>query len=334
MPPGAFAADTTITIVKDAPGAPALPGGIAPKGSTWAITPHGGAFAAPVEVRIPAPEVTLQPNERLLLAKADPGGEWTILDGAALVDGNLVARVTSFSFFTGVVISYQSPVAEAAPFGVASVSLACGSVDCGFVVDETRPVYTVQTNGGQLPSGCSISELRLHELGVGSAPVPLTGGVVVGDNPRPISRFQAELSCRSEGGPRSILRLDADAQATRATWSGGLPAIGRLIGPGDLVLGQQATVSAWALGASHGAPGSIDEARVEWLRSDDDGHSWRAVATSYRIDATPARVSGRPYWSAWRVDHHFPVTPAEHGARLRPRICQGDAGPAIFTVIT
>jgi len=69
VPPGALGADVTIRIARDSTGAPALPTGLVVAGSTYVITPHGGDFAQPVEVRIPAPGVTLQPNQELKLAK-------------------------------------------------------------------------------------------------------------------------------------------------------------------------------------------------------------------------------------------------------------------------
>src|SRR5689334_20384599 len=61
VPAGAIESDTTFRIAVDSSGAPALPAGLIGAGSTYVITPHGGEFAQPVEVRIPAPTVTLLP---------------------------------------------------------------------------------------------------------------------------------------------------------------------------------------------------------------------------------------------------------------------------------
>ena len=71
VPPGAIDTPTTIRVAKDATGAPALPAGLVTAGDMYAITPHGTTFAQPVEVRIPLPAVTLQPNQEFKIAKAE-----------------------------------------------------------------------------------------------------------------------------------------------------------------------------------------------------------------------------------------------------------------------
>ena len=63
VPAGALASDTTIRVAIDSSGAPPLPAGLLAAGNTYVITPHGGEFAQSVEVRIPVPNVTLQPNQ-------------------------------------------------------------------------------------------------------------------------------------------------------------------------------------------------------------------------------------------------------------------------------
>jgi hypothetical protein len=76
------------------------------------ITPHGGEFREPVEVRIPAAAAAarLQPNQELKLAKAEPGGAWEILSESVLKDGVLSAKVRSFSYFVPVMITYVLPL--------------------------------------------------------------------------------------------------------------------------------------------------------------------------------------------------------------------------------
>ena len=71
VPAGALVADTTIRVAMDSTGAPVVPAGLVSAGNTYVITPHGGFFAQPVEVRIPAPNVTLLPTQELKLAKAE-----------------------------------------------------------------------------------------------------------------------------------------------------------------------------------------------------------------------------------------------------------------------
>ena len=69
-----------------------------------------------VEVRIPAPTVTLPPNQEFKIAKAEPGGAMGRARDTALADGKLSAKVDSFSFFISVVVTYPLPIVQAVPF--------------------------------------------------------------------------------------------------------------------------------------------------------------------------------------------------------------------------
>ena len=102
VPAGALTTDATIRIAMDSTNAPALPAGLVSAGNTYVITPHGGDFAKPVEVRIPAPNVTLHPNQEIKLAKAQPGEGWVVLGDSELSEGVLSADVDSFSYFVPV----------------------------------------------------------------------------------------------------------------------------------------------------------------------------------------------------------------------------------------
>ena len=77
-------ANTTIRIAMDSTGAPSLPTGLVAAGNTYVVTPHGGDFKQLVEVRIPVPAVTLLPTQQLKIAKAQPSGEWMVLDDTHL----------------------------------------------------------------------------------------------------------------------------------------------------------------------------------------------------------------------------------------------------------
>ena len=94
----------------DSTGAPPLPADLGATGNVYMVTPHGGDFAEPVEVRIPAPAVTLQPNQALKIAKAEPGGEWVVLDDTKVVDGKLSTEVHSFSYFISVIVTFPLPI--------------------------------------------------------------------------------------------------------------------------------------------------------------------------------------------------------------------------------
>jgi hypothetical protein len=107
VPAGSLGANTTIRVAMDSTGAPPLPADLKSAGNVYVITPHGGDFAVPVEVRIPAPNVALQPNQELKLAKAQPNDEWIVLEDSVLDAGVLRSSVSSFSFFMPVVITYR-----------------------------------------------------------------------------------------------------------------------------------------------------------------------------------------------------------------------------------
>ena len=134
--------------------APALPAGLTGQGNTYVITPHGGNFAQPVQVRIPAPAVTLQPNQELKLAKVQPGEPWEVLAGTTLTDGVLSAEVNSFSFFRAVVVTYPFELVVTPPLQVTGATLDCGPLPCNRVFERVAGAYAVTTNNGQLPLDC------------------------------------------------------------------------------------------------------------------------------------------------------------------------------------
>lgn len=105
FPAQALAAETTVRIAKDGSGAPPLPPVAVAAGAVYAITPHGGDFAAHAEVSIPVDKTSLADNEQLVLVSAQPGDTgWTVLSGATYAHGRLRAPVMHFSYFQAVVL--------------------------------------------------------------------------------------------------------------------------------------------------------------------------------------------------------------------------------------
>ena len=98
VPAGALSEDTTIRIARDSTGAPALPADLTAAGDIYVITPHGGDFSAGVEVRIPAPRVTLQPNQLFKIAKAELNGEWVVNEIRFSIKERSALRSTAFRF--------------------------------------------------------------------------------------------------------------------------------------------------------------------------------------------------------------------------------------------
>jgi len=158
VPPGAMESDVTIRVAKDSTGAPALPEAVQGAGDVLAITPHGSEFKRPVTVRLPPPDITLNDNQELKIAKGQPGGSWEVLGDTVLKDGLLEAQVRSFSFFQVVKVTYPKTLVPVTsePFTFGQLTLQCDGRPCAAreILRPMKVTATVTNNGGQLPSGC------------------------------------------------------------------------------------------------------------------------------------------------------------------------------------
>ncbi len=338
VPPGAFAAPVTVRIAADSAGAPTLPEGLRPVGATYAITPHGGSFEQPVEVRIPAPAVTLQPNERLLLAKADPGGVWTLLSHTEQRDGTLRTSVRSFSYFIPVVVVFLPPfgsVTPPPPIAVTAYTMACGANDCyELPLGGSLVTLTVATNSGSLPSSCRSSpqlavEVRTATVGQGRlvdvASLPLAGGsrswtVSAANAFERLTTFELFLTCTGAGSSSFRMAI-APMSSARFPEPVTLAVVPFDVTAPDIVAGQAGQVEALLSGGAYDrsyvegrsgtlsyiAPDATNRATVDWQRSDDGGNSWREVATSLQTDTRGDLFPLWPSWRYWRVRHGFTV---------------------------
>lgn len=119
VPPGALAADTTISVTLAQSGFPALPDGWTAE--VFALEPHGQSFAADVLVTLPYSGDDPDP---VIAAAALEATEWSLLDSTR--DGDSVrAAVRHFSHFTRVAGPPKcGAVACAQPFN------RCGSGCC------------------------------------------------------------------------------------------------------------------------------------------------------------------------------------------------------------
>ncbi len=339
VPPGAFAADTTLRIAKDSAGAPALPQGLAAAGDTYAITPHGGFFTEPVEVRIPAPTTALQPNQELKLAKAQPGGEWEVLQDSVLTDGVLSARVSSFSFFVAVTVSYQLPLLQLAPLQV-TASLDCGARACLDSVGTVTATYSVTSNGGQLPAECGSSGVLDAIYGwVGPSEtiqdIPIRGATIT-KTLAPVTgltawSFVVKLHCGSHW-----LWYD---HARSVTWQNppAYPALQVMRAPAqlDVVEGHGASLEVVLSGGAarplsvvsttqrnvFATPTVGNGAIIDWQRSADGGASWQPLARSYQDEADPNPAGEGDAWRYWAVRHGFTAAASDQGALIRVHAC-------------
>lgn len=346
FPAGAVATDTTFRIAMDSTGAPPVPADLGAVGNMYVITPHGGVFAQPVEVRIPTPAVTLQPNQLLKLAKAEPGSEWTILDDSAVVDGNLTTHVGDFSFFITVIVTYPLPIAESEPLRI-STGLACADgtgASCSHMIGDVAATYTVVGNNGQVPQNCQNDSLYIGG-GYGISwlfqprrAIPRTGGTLTMTVRRTASdyfTFGVGMTCGNYGSQR----LSFGHEWERSVYwpvSPAFPAIRVVSAPAqlDIVEGSTANLDVLMTGGAfrivNGAevlPSQQDHAIIDWQRSDDGGGSWRTIATSFQEETNPLPAGTGLAWRPWSVRHGFVATAADQGALIRTHACYSPPAP-------
>ena len=336
VPAGALGADTTIRVAMDSTGAPALPQGLVASGNTYVITPHGGNFAGPVEVRVPASNAGLLPNEELKLAKAQPGGDWVVLGDSVLADGVLTAQVSSFSFFMPVKVTYLLPIAQREPFRVTAFSVTCGDQPCDKLIDSRPVSYSVSTNSGQLPGNCNAGDFALRgtrtlftTTTLPAIVIPLSGGSGATETlTRPGGyRFVVGLRCgtfavdmgssgligwRNQPSYPGLEVLRAPAQLDVVAGSGANL---------DVVLGGGASGLRNTGSNSYQPPTATNRAIIDWQRSDDNGASWRAIGRSYQDEANPNPVGPGSAWSYWSVRHGFITASTDQGALIRVQAC-------------
>jgi hypothetical protein len=337
VPAGALSADTTIRIARDSTGAPAVPAELTPSGSMYVITPHGGNFAEPVEVRIPAPAVTLQPNQLFKLAKAQPDGEWVVLEDTELDAGVLSAEVNSFSFFTVVTVTYLVPIAQAAPLTL-SAELTCEGLDCRRAMGTVNANYVVTGNGGALPANCSSPNLRIFaspnvsysSYSSGVMALPTTGGSLsrVIEQSTNLYHYTFGVGLRCAGSSAWTVYRSLEK---RVQWLGvpQYPNISVLRVPQtlDIVEGAEANIEvvfgggASQSGDQFNSVSNFNRTIIDWERSDNGGLSWRVIARSYENEANPWVYAAPAPWMYWSVRHVFTGTIADQGALIRTHAC-------------
>ena len=340
VPAGAIDTDTTIRIAMDSTGAPALPTGLGGAGNVYVITPHGGRFAQPVEVSLPAPNVTLQPNQELKLAKAQPGGDWEVQLDTTRVDGKLKAKVTSFSFFSAVVVTYLLPLAAAEPISFVP-TITCGGQPCDSALGAVTATYTVVGNNGQLP--CENGTVGLQDgywygrpgntMSISRSGATVSRVIPFGD--APYYTFATYLSCPDRTfygsfpwGKQIAWKRWADYPFLSVmSMPTQLDVVAGLQANLDVLLGGGAVRELSLAGQLGTSPTAADRATVHWQRSDDGGKSWREIARSYQDEANPTPFGTGLPWRPWGVRHGFIAAATDQGALIRVHACYTPAAP-------
>lgn len=140
VPKDALGAMTTISVAVasgGAPGMPTLAPGVKPVSDIVALTPHGQTFAVPVTVRMPFdPALASQAGGRpLRLYTAVPGGSWTAVAGARVVDGAIEAPLQHFSYF---IVGYEAPAGQMLP------EVQGRKLDLLFMIDNSLSMSPLQ----------------------------------------------------------------------------------------------------------------------------------------------------------------------------------------------
>lgn len=344
FPAGAVDSDTTFRIAMDSTGAPATHAELQTSGNVYTITPHGGEFDEPVEVRIPAPNITLQPNQLLKIATAQPGGEWVVLDDTELANGKLTAKVNHFSYFRPVVISFPAELTPTGPVPISyTTTLTCNGGSCGDLLTPVNTVFTVSSNHGLIPEGCGAVFIARTRPGRDMS-------ITTSDVMTPIA-FPFHSGSRSE----YLLRPTGDSytwgitmycrwgyvefgQGTmkHAIWRNMplYPAVSVVDVPAqvDVVEGQSANIEVLLGGGALGwtydntrsydvVPTPTNRAIVDWQISRNGGGSWTNIAQSYQNEANNMPFGVEPAWEPWSVNHGFVATAADQGALIRVRAC-------------
>lgn len=344
VPPGAMASARTIRIAADSTGAPPLPRWAKGAGTVLQLTPHGSTFAEPVTVRMAAPAVALAENERLLIAKAQPGGGWDVLDDTRLVDGQLEVQVTSFSYFSPVIVSYvPTTSSKFLPFGMSEVTFSCAGEPCTTPLLLTSAVTgSSSANGGLLPESCVNPEVLLEFQGgieiqraSASPSLVLSRALPLTSLPSLYQYGSVEvftyLRC-VDPATNAVSRLQlSSGRLTVDSFSGGpTPPLVRTfpgaltLAPGDnlhlpVVLTRGASYRMTQ--SSFQAPTAADQATVYLERLVSGDTNWRVLASRGQLNADP-RPTGAAAWAYWGLD--FPVgavSALDNGTRYRVRAC-------------
>jgi uncharacterized delta-60 repeat protein len=108
IPAGALATNVDVAISESSTGAPALPGALTTVGPTFAVTPHGTAFAAAVTVTIPfdASKVPAGVTPTLYKTNATQTA-WEPVVGATVSGGTISGQVTGFSYFAAMILAFN-----------------------------------------------------------------------------------------------------------------------------------------------------------------------------------------------------------------------------------
>lgn len=148
IPADAVSAPTTFRIARDDTGAPPLVG-INAVSPIYAVTPHGQAFSGTALLSIPRAATARVPaGERLVLLKANPGGNWRVLGDVGTDPSRIAVDLDGLSFFV-----LGACTAETPTWTIGAIGCPANHTLSVTVLDENQQVITVPRgpNGTALP---------------------------------------------------------------------------------------------------------------------------------------------------------------------------------------
>jgi alpha-tubulin suppressor-like RCC1 family protein len=99
VPPGAVGEPVTLRVAANSSGAPALPPGQAMASTMVEVTPHGAVFSKPVRLRLPFDPGAIPAGIDPVVLKANPGGQWDLIEPIARSGNTVDIEVTTLSYF-------------------------------------------------------------------------------------------------------------------------------------------------------------------------------------------------------------------------------------------
>jgi hypothetical protein len=358
VPPGAMATPATIRIAADSAGSPPLPNWVRPAGEMLAITPHGSTFSEPVTVRLRAPDVTLADNERLYIAKVQPGGDWEVLTETERNGDHLEVKVQSFSYFVPVIVPFT--VSTTGPFALSPLTFECDGKSCANPERARSMTLTISAsgNGGQVPQNCVDPSVLLEsvimgfDLSIGPA-TPVTSALAIRrdwsvlgsywDRGSGRIRVTARLRCTdpTTNAVSYVVLRSSEVTADTFSRAAGVPVIREFPLALTAAVGEQPRLRAvfsggasFRQGSSFQPPTDADQALVyfEQLRPGESGWTTALATTQTQADRQP--LPGAQPWQYWSLPLSLgPLTLADQGMRYRVRACYGPPGQQLACAI-
>ncbi|MBX3606198.1 MAG: hypothetical protein KF788_13035 [Piscinibacter sp.] len=348
VPAGAMTTPATIRIAADATGAPALPAWASGAGDMLQITPHGSTFNEPVTVSLRAPNVTLAADERLVIAKAQPGGDWEILMETTQQGDMLEVQVTSFSYFVPVIVRFPAPTLEqiVPPLAMSPLAFDCNGTPCRYpLLIGSDVVVTASStgNGGAFPDGCRDPQMLLTRnsdryVDLATQPatpaMTLTGPVQIAQEQLLFAlgriRLEVRLRCTDANDRHSTLVLRRDAlNVDEFGRAKGAPAVRQFPARFIKAPGESLAFRAILTGGSSylvatdrfEPPSALDWVPVYLEVLAPGETAWRVLDERQQLAALP-HPTGALDWAYWAFDYDLgAVTESANGTRYRLRAC-------------